>query len=178
MVIFVLCMVAIYGGINPKGLVLRETFNVVRSVRPTTTKVPIINATASTTSTTSIATTTTNHVSSTNSPSTIVVDTRTQNNPPTTSGAEASQNGKDSSDNFELEHRENSTPQSQTETDMKGDRDELARSTTIAEHADTDSADNVSWNSESQPIPLPLMLRHRRHWTTTSFRTTTKSTNI
>ncbi|CAG7836725.1 unnamed protein product [Allacma fusca] len=33
-------MVAIYGGINPKGLVLRETFSVKESLRPTTTPNP------------------------------------------------------------------------------------------------------------------------------------------
>ena len=38
-------MVAIYGGINPKGLVLRETFSVKNSTRPKiiTTVVPLIN---------------------------------------------------------------------------------------------------------------------------------------
>lgn len=37
-------MVAIYGGINPKGLVLRETFNIRNSTLPRTTVAPIINA--------------------------------------------------------------------------------------------------------------------------------------
>jgi len=38
-------MVAIYGGINPKGLVLRETFRIRQTVRKTTTMVPILNTT-------------------------------------------------------------------------------------------------------------------------------------
>jgi hypothetical protein len=44
-VIFILCMVAIYGGINPKGLVLRETFRVRNSTRPRTTTPAPTNAT-------------------------------------------------------------------------------------------------------------------------------------
>lgn len=32
--IFILCMLAIYGGINPRGLVLRETFRVANSTKP------------------------------------------------------------------------------------------------------------------------------------------------
>jgi len=39
-VIFILCMIAIYGGINPKGLVLRETFRVRNSTLPRTTTTP------------------------------------------------------------------------------------------------------------------------------------------
>lgn len=44
-VIFALCMVAIYGGINPKGLVLRETFQIRETVRRTTTTSAPINVT-------------------------------------------------------------------------------------------------------------------------------------
>jgi hypothetical protein len=43
-VIFGLCMVAIYGGINPKGLVLRETFSIRNSTLPKTTAVPFWNS--------------------------------------------------------------------------------------------------------------------------------------
>ncbi|XP_035703787.1 uncharacterized protein LOC118434415 isoform X1 [Folsomia candida] len=38
--IFILCMVAIYGGINPRGLILRETFRVANSTKPKTTTTP------------------------------------------------------------------------------------------------------------------------------------------
>jgi len=36
-------MVAIYGGINPKGLVLRETFSIKNSTLPKTTQIPALN---------------------------------------------------------------------------------------------------------------------------------------